>query len=124
MSLAYVYARGRCILFILLYFVHFFPKKYVLSGISSEEIRSKWDFFRRNKLTFVYNNTFCYKNHLPDAKKMVQLRHIGSIVNDVKNTKVRHIGSIFKILVVELVTNKKGIILTNNPLLTKTNQFN
>nr|DAE73955.1 MAG TPA: hypothetical protein [Caudoviricetes sp.] len=38
MSLAYVYARGRCILFILLYFVHFFPKKYVLSGI----------FFRRN----------------------------------------------------------------------------
>jgi len=94
MLLAYVYARGRCILFILLYFVHFFPKKYVSSGISSEEMRSKWDFFRRNKLTFVYNNTFCYKNHLPDAKKMVQLRHIGSIVNDVKNTKVRHIGSV------------------------------
>ena len=94
MSLAYVYARGRCILFILLYFVHFFPKKCVLSGISSEEMRFKWDFFRRNNLTFVYNNTFGYKNLIPYAKKMVQLRHIGSIVNDVKNTKVRHIGSV------------------------------
>ena len=104
MLLAYVYARGRCILFILLYFVHFFrrnafqvgflPKKCVLSGISSEEMRSKWGFFRRNKLTFVCNNTFGYKNHIPDAKKMVQQRHIGSIINDIKNTKVRHIGSV------------------------------
>ena len=74
--------------------VGFLPKKCVLSGISSEEMRSKWDFFRRNKLTFVCNNTFGYKNHIPDAKKMVQQRHIGSIINDIKNTKVRHIGSV------------------------------
>ena len=74
--------------------VGFLPKKCVSSGISSEEMCFKWDFFRRNKLTFVYNNSFDYKNHIPDAKKMVQQRHIGSIINDIKNTKVRHIGSI------------------------------
>jgi len=74
--------------------VGFLRKKCVSSGISSEEMCFKWDFFGRNKLTFVYNNTFGYKNHIPDAKEMVQLRHIGSIINDVKNTKVRHIGSI------------------------------
>jgi len=51
--------------------VGFLPKKCVSSGISSEEMRFKWDFFRRNKLTFVHNNTFGYKNHIPDAKKMI-----------------------------------------------------
>lgn len=61
MSLAYVYARGRCI------FIYFT----LLCVLFSEEMRSKWDFFGRNKLTFVCNNTFGYKNHIPDAKKMI-----------------------------------------------------
>jgi len=51
--------------------VGFLPKKCVSSGISSEEMCFKWDFFRRNKLTFVYNNTLGYKYHIFEAKKMV-----------------------------------------------------